>query len=206
MGLYKCFNPRPPSGERLISNNQLQTRREVSIHAPRVGSDSQNSSRFAVGCCFNPRPPSGERRIHHQGLNRRTCVSIHAPRVGSDFIASSAELMAGVSIHAPRVGSDQRLCRLRQRASGFNPRPPSGERRLLYRFSSHCFAFQSTPPEWGATDTQTLQYKQTIVSIHAPRVGSDQAANARAIPDNSFNPRPPSGERLILGVHSVLQF
>jgi len=102
----------------------------------------------------------------------------------------------------------------------FNPRPPCGERPgFLYPSSSAVLPFQSTPPVWGATVSvalaaiQAFWFQSTppvwgatlhllhhpgamVVSIHAPRVGSDQATPTSAIPTICFNPRPPCGERL----------
>ena len=79
--------------------------------------------------------------------------------------------------------------------------------------------FQSTLPVWGATVGDQLKLKQEgyfnprspcgerhvdqcsfgfdiVISIHAPRVGSDnQSLNKRAR-GTDFNPRSPCGERL----------
>ena len=57
----------------------------ISIHAPRVGSDS------------------------YEGLiEQLEYISIHAPRVGSDRHWRRLLLFVEISIHAPRVGSDHR--------------------------------------------------------------------------------------------------
>ncbi len=55
--------------------------------------------------------------------------------------------------------------------------------------------FQSTPPEWGATGITQAQEAETKVSIHAPRVGSDERNEQSQAIRCCFNPRPPSGER-----------
>ena len=57
----ECFNPRSPCGERLEMLRATHAAMQVSIHAPRVGSDGRE----------------------HIGV-RLIRVSIHAPRVGSD--------------------------------------------------------------------------------------------------------------------------
>ena len=56
---------------------------QISIHAPREGSD---------------RPP------HQQP--RHFCISIHAPREGSDCRMGVELSQTKISIHAPREGSD----------------------------------------------------------------------------------------------------
>ena len=79
------FNPRPPHGERLAVPILVEYIKQISIHAPRMGSDIPASSKFSMilrfqstppawGATialngqfafqkhFNPRPPHGERR------------------------------------------------------------------------------------------------------------------------------------------------
>ena len=56
---------------------------DISIHAPRVGSDIAAAS-----------------------FPARLFISIHAPRVGSDSSKAAAQKKMLISIHAPRVGSD----------------------------------------------------------------------------------------------------
>ena len=58
---------------------------DISIHAPRVGSDLILIARAADA----------------------QKISIHAPRVGSDICSYIPIPAATISIHAPRVGSDQ---------------------------------------------------------------------------------------------------
>ena len=102
------FNPRSPCGERLRGLPLFRANTDISIHAPRVGSDPN------MGLCA-----------------RLRLISIHAPRVGSDrrgvemFLAD-----APISIHAPRVGSDNARHRCRCLLGNFNPRSPCGERRI----------------------------------------------------------------------------
>ena len=77
------FNPRSPCGERHNIHIPPKYENNISIHAPRVGSD------YLVG-------NSGE----------KCRISIHAPRVGSDRISAQGIMAQMISIHAPRVGSD----------------------------------------------------------------------------------------------------
>ena len=81
--LILCFNPRPPSGERL-------------------------TKRFCITSSggFNPRPPSGER---HHGKQRDLMYNMFQstpPEWGATFSRPARRHQAYVSIHAPRVGSD----------------------------------------------------------------------------------------------------
>ena len=61
MPLSICFNPRSPCGERLKEDDAMDGPTPVSIHAPRVGSDSTFWARCQYRLCFNPRSPCGER-------------------------------------------------------------------------------------------------------------------------------------------------
>ena len=56
--------------------------------------------------------------------------------------------------------------------------------------------FQSTLPVWGATRVFLLVFQLGLISIHAPRVGSDHGPIANQGIVVYFNPRSPCGERL----------
>ena len=81
----------------------------------------------------------------------------------------------------------------------FNPRSPRGE-RLIWRSNSfqRIVVFQSTLPARGATRIPGVMPDNVfIISIHAPREGSDAYARRHAGQRfNDFNPRSPRGERL----------
>ena len=147
---------------------------EISIHAPRMGSDRGRRSRRSGCADFNPRSPDGERLRHMYGLASTRIISIHAPRMGSDPRNSST---ANSWIY-------------------FNPRSPDGERRCICGMPIDYTLFQSTLPGWGATRTRTnplrraknfnprspdgerpvrvvAQPVRNLISIHAPRMGSD---------------------------------
>ena len=103
-------------------------------------------------------------------------------------------------------------------AANFNPRSPCGERQDLADASPSIGGFQSTLPVWGATGGARGGGGVSPISIHAPRVGSDEGKRARRIladvfqstlpvwgatflrpwagpPITYFNPRSPCGER-----------
>ena len=56
----------------------------ISIHAPREGSDAKLSASLQQIVDFYPRSPRGERLLAKVGIGRRGTISIHAPREGSD--------------------------------------------------------------------------------------------------------------------------
>ena len=172
-----CFNSRTPRGVRPGTRGLPFTARFcVSIHAPRVGCDSEPPPN-------SPRPSK---------------VSIHAPRVGCDIQIRLRRLRhIRVSIHAPRVGCDtnsnsrnvlremfqfthpawgatrlrnhilanpQRfnsrtprgvrliVAALQDKKLSFNSRTPRGVRPSTTRPHASAKSFQFTHPAWGATN------------------------------------------------------
>ena len=100
------FNPRSPDGERRRGPGMDQRHHRISIHAPRMGSDTntyqpqnvlvisihaprmgsdRSLSRSSYRTLhFNPRSPDGERLAASLRLRFVSRISIHAPRMGSD--------------------------------------------------------------------------------------------------------------------------
>ena len=153
--LFGCghFNPRSPCGERQTCSG--------------MGS----SSRY-----FNPRSPCGERpELMRLTIGSTRTISIHAPRVGSDAGLRGDFMSKKISIHAPRVGSDGGRGEKQREVGYFNPRSPCGERHHLRRELVPGFLFQSTLPVWGATPPCACAAWTGRISIHAPRVGSDNS-------------------------------
>ena len=121
----------------------------------------------------------------------------------------------------PAGGSDHwhwcHSCQLRH----FNPRSPQGERLSFSVSLVPVTSFQSTLPAGGATPHAFFERLNPVISIHAPRRGSDQQMPDRRrncspisihaprrgsdsgifvldIAGTDFNPRSPQGERLTL--------
>ena len=168
----------------------------ISIHAPRVGSDSTQHGIPSNDANFNPRSPCGERRGDTPDCKtgcadfnpRSPCGERHA-------LLRTCTPLPAISIHAPRVGSDHHILVLSGNRANFNPRSPCGERRKTREQISGLERFQSTLPVWGATFADDKLDRQLIISIHAPRVGSDNLASAGSLLVADFNPRSPCGER-----------
>ena len=125
---------------------------EISIHAPRVGSDDDGTlvARTKGISIHAPRVGSDQ---NGSLVKRAGGISIHAPRVGSD--GGTLSKCAGffeISIHAPRVGSDRLICCQTTLTAYFNPRSPCGERPAVV----------------------DIHRQRRDISIHAPRVGSDK--------------------------------
>ena len=123
------FNPRSPCGERRWSGEALSrvaafqstlpvwgaTRlmcfsrltSEISIHAPRVGSDPIDRYTNPEAHEFQSTLPVWGATNGKEHGGGSTKISIHAPRVGSDlWLFCYPAPGFPISIHAPRVGSD----------------------------------------------------------------------------------------------------
>ena len=79
---------------------------QISIHAPRVGSDGE--SRGAGGDLrhFNPRSPCGERLRLVVSENDKELFQSTLPVWGATMALLSTYQKFKISIHAPRVGGD----------------------------------------------------------------------------------------------------
>ena len=83
---------------------------------------------------------------------------------------------------------------------GKNPRSPWGERPFAPILGGDTYQFQSTLPVGGATTILGSLVSGIIISIHAPRGGSDHYRHCQQTGAGDFNPRSPWGERLDLAV------
>ena len=188
-----CFNPRPPCGERLVASpvssasSSFNPRppcgeRRKAIRArsgnpcfnprPPCGERPLDACVCLGACGFNPRPPCGERLCTVGALARSPFQSAPPVRGATPYLALYAEDQS-VSIRAPRAGSDT-LCVTGMAACyRFNPRPPCGERLSRATIPAGKSMFQSAPPVRGATTPFSHEPPDSIVSIRAPRAGSD---------------------------------
>ena len=100
------------------------------------------------------------------------------PRVGSDVTLIILTLITTkFQSTLPVWGATFQRCIFRPAGRYFNPRSPCGERL----------------DEWG------LGNEYSVISIHAPRVGSNRFLREALLPGWNFNPRSPCGERPIGG-------
>ncbi len=171
---------------------------DISIHAPRTGSDSPTCAHSSTAVHFNPRSPHGERPIVTIDKVIDIFISIHAPRTGSDHRSSAFGSLLGISIHAPRTGSDQSgWCRSFQIILFQSTLPARGatDTCSYCRWSSE--RFQSTLPARGAT--RDSSYLRMVACYFNPRSPHGER-RTRGQPQrcgNHFNPRSPHGERQV---------
>ena len=79
-----------------------------------------------------------------------------------------------ISIHAPRAGSDPHCSAIALAMPGFQSTlPVRGATHGVFVVFILSAVFQSTLPVRGATIFQCFPRSNTVISIHAPRAGSD---------------------------------
>ena len=125
---------------------------------------------------FNPRSPDGERRITSN-------LNVRSRRFQSTLPGW------GATEHRNMV---DRTVEFQSTLPGWGATPPDKTMFMAEQF-------QSTLPGWGATRRQSHFITEDIISIHAPRMGSDVSDAERKGLEQYFNPRSPDGERHSLG-------
>ena len=163
-------------------NDRRQLCSKISIHAPREGSDPpQGDDAGALPVFLSTLPARGATiKLMVSPLVQR--ISIHAPREGSDLkTIQSLSAQEFISIHAPREGSDLIGGRHRHDHRNFYPRSPRGERQSPMTTFCSLVRFLSTLPARGATRGGDVCFRCGIISIHAPREGSDVAGSRNRV-------------------------
>ena len=182
LGIRPNFNPRSPHGERRNVNLQRAAILDISIHAPRTGSDWFRGLRLPRSQDFNPRSPHGERltginkpdaRVHNfnprsphgerpraQRWNRLVEIfQSTLPARGATRKLQQVRKDDCISIHAPRTGSDF----------------PLPARCQTQTISIHA-------PRTGSDDAVPQLFRFRRISIHAPRTGSDSTYAGMGLP------------------------
>ena len=137
VALFRVFQSTLPGWGATANSAYTRAYAQISIHAPRMGSDFQHSPKIRLLIISIHAPRMGSDATFRADLNFPT-ISIHAPRMGSDyfdrgdsiflqyfnprspdgerlFCVISSERLSIISIHAPRMGSDRENGHLRPR-------------------------------------------------------------------------------------------
>ncbi len=144
---------------------------------------------------FNPRSPCGERRVWTTAHARYELISIHAPRAGSDRVDDRVDDLA-LDFNPRSPCGERSWCPGgASRWAYFNPRSPCGERCPFHLAPDIACYFNPRSP-----CGERLQYllaldRSLLISIHAPRAGSDRDRGDPGQHARDFNPRSPCGER-----------
>ena len=217
------FNPRSPHGERRARTRPSRTSATFQSTLPARGAtlyalDSMSSNSIfqstlpARGATAALTPARG--RLHkfqstlpargategYQKAGRDPAISIHAPRTGSDGSKCGRSVAAVFQSTLPARGATSASTAGDGHTSHFNPRSPHGERRPAPSADQHHQPFQSTLPARGATAEAEKKDQKILISIHAPRTGSDHGNAGKPHRHRHFNPRSPHGERHACGL------
>ena len=147
---------------------------EISIHAPREGSDNQDVTSGACTADFYPRSPRGERPrylIQCIGAERflSTLPARGATRHGCDSLRKNSEFLSTLPARGATLATPEQ----RRTQHDFYPRSPRGERQEALDRQRETDEFLSTLPARGATSDRGPRQNGRAISIHAPREGSD---------------------------------
>ncbi len=146
----------------------------ISIHAPCGGGDGSASPARWNHTDFNPRPlrrgrpPQGRLQGRSSHFNPRP---LRRGRRSPLLFVTTSRYFNPRPLRRGRQSTHTR----RLLASYFNPRPLRRGRQLLLEYIGACLSFQSTPPAEGATALLLVGLVSSIISIHAPCGGGDQA-------------------------------
>ena len=127
----------PRVGSDSMRMQENGTQKTISIHAPRVGSDLPGVVIIEGAFDFNPRSPCGERPSGQRTNRRNGLFQSTLPVWGATAQSRKYRDNNRISIHAPRVGSDADLEAAYDSGHDFNPRSPCGERPPVHL---ECFA------------------------------------------------------------------
>ena len=176
---------------------------------------------------FNPRSPWGGDPPAWWPAGASLQFQFTLPVGGATSLIVSQFARRKISIHAPRGGSDGLAKVPIKKQEDFNPRSPWGERHDHRPYPHGHRDFNPRSP-WGERrGSCNISKIELLISIHAPRGGSDSKrcwlcdvdcglfqstlpvggatppAGKQKVPMGDFNPRSPWGERL--GVNSLIR-
>ncbi len=145
----------------------------VSIHAPRVGSDGGVRVQNVRIRCFNPRSPCGERLKYPPLFFQPNCFNPRSPCGERLGVPPRRHFDMPFQSTLPVWGATHGTADFEVTEDGFNPRSPCGERHSKYDCGRKPDSFNPRSPcgERHAVIVPTVMVR--VVSIHAPRVGSD---------------------------------
>ena len=154
---HQYFNPRAPCGARPDCCSVRSCYHRISIHAPRVGRDSDIEPRPSPPLDFNPRAPCGARPFHTWNTAKL------------DIFQSTR----------PVWGATSHTYGMRGGKKNFNPRAPCGARLWFHSHKSRGRYFNPRAPCGARRRSATVSWASINISIHAPRVGRDHAPPAQ---------------------------
>ena len=194
----KAFQSTLPARGATVDCFILVNKVVISIHAPRTGSDE--GGRFRRACPqfqstlpargatdvvvplyvatanFNPRSPHGERRYTNLCPQQQGQISIHAPRTGSDPCLQSRHVgTERFQSTLPARGATSASARSDEWRKFQSTLPARGATKIFLSFLARQKNFNPRSPHGERRELDMARYQKGLISIHAPRTGSDPA-------------------------------
>ncbi len=147
---------------------------QISIHAPRTGSDPQGRRpRWSAHHISIHAPRTGSDTAPHQQTRRHPAFQSTLPARGATIPHCCLLPRNGFQSTLPARGATCATAFSIVLTVYFNPRSPCGERQQETQGWTLASLFQSTLPARGATMRKNCYCWNCFISIHAPRTGSD---------------------------------
>ena len=134
--------------------------------------------RLTASAYFNPHSPQGERQSSSLLCVILHYISIHAPRRGSDKHHLGQMLQNHNFNPRSPQGERPRSEPSRTMLFYFNPRSPQGERPIGFVWYNEKENFNPRSPQGERRKAEIHAPWTRLISIHAPRRGSDSTAKA----------------------------
>ena len=170
------FYPRSPRGERRPGVWRKARVSHFYPRSPRGERRQISREQGQVEKHFYPRSPRGERRVLPERFLYFEGFLSTLPARGATLRPPPRQPRAGgISIHAPREGSDTFAVVDGYLEVNFYPRSPRGERRAASAAGQGCPQdFYPRSPRGERPIAVPCMDLVRVISIHAPREGSDQ--------------------------------
>ena len=204
----------------------------ISIHAPRTGSDTHADYLDSLPLPFQSTLPARGATLLDVMTVFPDAFQSTLPARGATRLTNCFPSSAKFQSTLPARGATICACKTLSASAHFNPRSPHGERRGDFH-CPHCGCehFNPRSPHGERRENDSRALRRCVISIHAPRTGSDPQ-NRRHAPrvrisihaprtgsdrkrplagtkKNDFNPRSPHGERqsrCLQSSHEALHF
>ena len=167
------FYPRSPRGERRATWTSSKAATKFLSTLPARGATHRYLVQHGDGQYFYPRSPRGERQTMDLNEEVKHDISIHAPREGSDIQGFTCFCIRSAFLSTlPARGATSGTAGSRRHPAFLSTLPARGATAKTAG-SSACRSFLSTLPARGATRHLDDRQGREMISIHAPREGSD---------------------------------
>ena len=160
--------------------------------------------RLTASAYFNPHSPQGERQSSSLLCVILHYISIHAPRRGSDKHHLGQMLQNHNFNPRSPQGERPRSEPSRTMLFYFNPRSPQGERPIGFVWYNEKENFNPRSPQGERRKAEIHAPWTRLISIHAPRRGSDRWKNSRQSSLTRFQSTLPAGGATVQPKHTAM--